>query len=211
MLEFKNVTIRKGNFTLSDINFQLEKGYILGILGKNGAGKTTLLKSMVERGTDYTGEICFEGKDIRKEKEWFLEKCAYIADDNKFFTKKTAMENVELFRVFYEKLDLEKFQTYMKEMEVSCHKKIGAMSRGQFIRFQLAFARARHAQVYLLDEATAGMDPVFRREFYQILRQIVSEEATVLMTTHIQSDIEKNIDYICRLEEGKMRFFGENL
>lgn len=211
MLELKNVTIRKGNFTLSDINFQLENGYILGILGKNGAGKTTLLKSMVERDTDYTGEIRFEGRNIRKEKEWFLEKCAYIADDNKFFTKKTAMENVDLFHVFYEELDLEKFQNYMKEMDVSCHKKIGAMSRGQFIRFQIAFARAHYARLYLLDEATAGMDPVFRREFYQILSQLVAEESTVLMTTHIQSDIEKNIDYICRLEDGKMKFFGENL
>lgn len=210
MLEFRNVTVKRGKFTLSNINFQLEDGYLLGILGKNGAGKTTLLNSMMERHSNYTGNIFYQGIDIQKEPEWFLEKCAYIADDNRFFHKKTAMENIELLGGFYEKMDKEKFKTYMDEMKLSCGQQISAMSRGQFIRFQIAFARAHCARLYLLDEATAGMDPVFRRDFYNILRQILAEEATILMTTHIQSDIDKNMDYICRLEQGKMVSFGEN-
>lgn len=210
MLEFRNVTIKKGKFALSNLNFQLEDGYLLGILGKNGAGKTTLLNTLIDRHSDYTGDIFYQGRDIKKEPEWFLEKCAYIADDNMFFGKKTAMENVELLSGFYEKMDKEKFKTYMDEMELSYRKLVGAMSRGQFIRFQIAFARAHCAKLYLLDEATAGMDPVFRREFYNILRQILAEEATILMTTHIQSDIDRNMDYICRLEQGKMVFFREN-
>lgn len=210
MLEFKNITVKRGKFTLSNINFQLEDGYLLGILGKNGAGKTTLLNSMMERHPNYTGDIFYQGINIKEEPEWFLEKCAYIADDNRFFNKKTAMENVELLSGFYGKMDKEKFKTYMEEMKLSCGKQVGAMSRGQFIRFQIAFARAHHAKLYLLDEATAGMDPVFRREFYNILRQILAEEATILMTTHIQSDIDRNMDYICRLEDGKMVFFQEN-
>lgn len=210
MLEFRNVTVKRGKFTLSNINFQLKDGYLLGILGENGAGKTTLLNSMMERHPNYTGDIFYQGIDIQKEPEWFLEKCAYIADDNRFFNKKTAMENVELLSGFYGKMDKEKFKTYMDEMKLSYRKQVGAMSRGQFIRFQIAFARAHHAKLYLLDEATAGMDPVFRREFYNILRQILAEEATILMTTHIQSDIDRNVDYICRLEHGKMVFFQEN-
>lgn len=210
MLEFRDVTIKRGKFTLSNINFQLEDGYLLGILGKNGAGKTTLLNTLIERHSVYTGDIFYQGRDIKKEPEWFLEKCAYIADNNMFFGKKTAMENVELLSGFYEKMDKEKFKTYMDEMELSYRKLVGAMSRGQFIRFQIAFARAHCAKLYLLDEATAGMDPVFRREFYNILRQILAEEATILMTTHIQSDIDRNMDYICRLEQGKMAFFREN-
>lgn len=210
MLEFRDVTIKRGKFTLSNINFQLEDGYLLGILGKNGAGKTTLLNTLIDRHSDYTGDIFYQGRDIKKEPEWFLEKSAYIADDSMFFGKKTAMENVELLSGFYEKMDKEKFKTYMDEMELSYRKLVGAMSRGQFIRFQIAFARAHCAKLYLLDEATAGMDPVFRREFYNILRQILAEEATILMTTHIQSDIDRNMDYICRLEQGKMAFFREN-
>ncbi len=164
----------------------------------------------MERQPDDKGEIYFQGMDIRKEKEWFLEKCAYIADDNRFFNKRSALENVELLGGFYDKMDKEIFKTYMKEMDIGCGKMVGAMSRGQFIRFQIAFARAHHASLYLLDEATAGMDPVFRREFYHVLRQILTEDATIIMTTHIQSDIDKNMDYICRLEQGKMISFQEN-
>ena len=63
----------------------------------------------------------------------------------------------------------------------------------------------------MLDEATAGMDPVFRKDFYGILREILATEATVLMTTHVQSDINKNMDYVCRLEQGRMVYYEENV
>ena len=124
--------------------------------------------------------------------------------------EKTALKNVEIFEGFYETMDIEKFKTYMKEMNLSYGKKVGQMSRGEFIRFQIAFARARDAKLYLLDEATAGMDPVFRKEFYDMLRQLLAEEATIIMTTHVQSDLNRNMDYICRLEQGKMISYVEN-
>ena len=210
MLEFRNVTRKQGSFCLKDISFQLEEGYLLGILGKNGAGKSTLLNCMLERKGKYQGEIFYQGKNIKEEHEWFLGKCAYIADDNQFFHMKSGAENVDILGGFYEEMDRDKFVQYMREMDLSWRKNIGAMSRGEFIRFQLAFGRAHNARIYLLDEATAGMDPVFRRDFYNILREILAEEAMVIMTTHIQSDINRNMDYICRLEQGQISFYGEN-
>lgn len=210
MLEFCHVTKRQGKFILSDIDFKLEAGYLLGIVGKNGAGKTTLLKSMLLEDESYEGEIFFEGENIKEYRREFLEKAAYVADDNYFLREKTALENVEIFGGFYKEMDIDSFQSYMKQFNLGVGKKIGNMSRGEFIRFQLAFARARKARIYLLDEATAGMDPVFRKEFYGILREILAEEATVLMTTHVQSDLNRNMDYICRLEQGKIVSYVEN-
>lgn len=210
MLEFCHITKRQGKFTLSDINFKLETGYLLGIVGKNGAGKSTLIKCMLQEDCPYTGDIFFQGKNIKNHRKEFLATTAYIADDNKFFMEKSALKNVEIFEGFYETMDIERFKTYMKEMNLSHGKKVGQMSRGEFIRFQIAFARARDAKLYLLDEATAGMDPVFRKEFYDMLRQLLAEEATIIMTTHVQSDLNRNMDYICRLEEGKMISYVEN-
>lgn len=210
MLEFRNVTKKQGKFWLRDINFQLEEGFLLGIVGKNGAGKTTLMKCMLEEKSSYTGNISFQGQDVREYPREFRAKTAYVADENIFLNRKTALENVEILGGFYPEFDVEKFKKFMKEMNLSGGKVVGRMSRGEFIRFQMAFARARNARLYLLDEATAGMDPVFRKDFYGILREILATEATVLMTTHVQSDINKNMDYVCRLEAGRMVYYEEN-
>lgn len=211
MLEFQNVNIKRGEFMLKEISFQLEEGYILGIVGKNGAGKSTLLKSMLEPKKEDTGTILWNGEYVREKREWFLSQCAYIGEDNNFFLKRSASENVTLLSTVYPEVSEEAFFSYMKEMKVSTGTLVGAYSRGQFIRFQMAFARARGAKLYLLDEVTAGMDPVFRREFYQMLREILSEGATILMTTHISTDIQRMADYVLELEEGRMLYFKENL
>lgn len=211
MLEFQHVTKKQGTFELADINFQLEEGFLLGIVGKNGAGKTSMMKCMLEENAGYTGKILFQGQDIKEHRREFMEKTAYVADDNVFLHKKTALENVDILGGFYAEFDKEQFKNYMNEMELSVGKIVGKMSRGEYIRFQIAFARARNARLYLLDEATAGMDPVFRKDFYGILRKILATEATVLMTTHVQSDINKNMDYVCRLESGRMVYYEENL
>lgn len=210
MLEFCHVTKKQGKFTLSDIDFKLEAGYLLGVVGKNGAGKTTLIKTMLLEDQSYEGEIFFEGENIKEHRREFMEKAAYVADDNRFLIEKTALENVEIFGGFYKEMDIDGFKSYMKQFNLGIGKKVGDMSRGEFIRFQLAFARARKARIYLLDEATAGMDPVFRKEFYGVLREILAEEATILMTTHVQSDLNRNMDYICRLEQGKIISYVEN-
>lgn len=210
MLEFRHVTKTQGKFVLRDINFQLEQGYLLGIIGKNGAGKSTLMKCMLEENSNYQGTILFQGEDIRKNPRKFMEQTAYIADDNVFITGKTLKENVELLECFYPEFSMKQFQWDMEEMQVHTGKIVGKLSRGEFIRFQLAFARARNARLYLLDEATAGMDPVFRKEFYSIIREILATEATVVMTTHVQSDLNKNMDYIGCLEQGSMVYYREN-
>lgn len=112
---------------------------------------------------------------------------------------------------FYEQMDFDLFKEYMKQMNLSVNKKVGAMSRGELVKFQIAFGRAHKAKLYLMDEVTAGMDPVFRREFYNMLREMLKEGATILMTTHVESDVNRNMDYICRLEKGRMVTFKENI
>lgn len=211
MLEIKNLERKSGKFVLSGINFSVEEGYLVAVLGPNGAGKSTLFQTIMRPHKKDGGTILWNGRDIRKEREWFLQQTAFLSEDLVFADQMTAMENAKMFGIFYKDFEEQLFATHMKKMGVSPNLKVGAMSRGQLLRFQLAFARARCAKLYLMDEPTAGMDPAFRMEFYQILREILMEEATILMATHIQADVDRNCDYVLRLQEGRQISYEENL
>ena len=87
----------------------------------------------------------------------------------------------------------------------------GKMSRGEKLKFQMAFAMAHGTKLYLLDEVTVGMDPVFRLDFFKILQKVIEkEEAAVLMTSHIMSEIQQKTDYVGILKEGRLLHFGES-
>ena len=212
MLEWKQVTGKGKKFHLSDISFTLEPGYLYGLMGRNGAGKTTLFRYMLEENIPYEGSILYNGRDIRKERSWFVGQTGYVSDDSSFFPMFTAGQNAGMMGPFYDAWEEARFEAAMERMGMKTDAVVGSMSRGEFIRFQLAFAYGHHAGLYLMDEATAGMDPVFRREFFSMVRGLLEdEEATILMTTHLQSDADRNMDYVGVLENGKLDGFRENV
>lgn len=210
MLELKNVSnIEKGGIC-KDISFQLESGFLLGIVGKNGAGKTTLLKTILgDRKSE--GEIVWNGKKTKIHTYKFQQEIAYIGEDAPFLKNEWTETNAQIFQTLYLEFDKEIFYEEMERRKVPCRTHLSELSRGQFFGFQLAFARAHKAQLYLLDEVTAGMDVVFRKDFYQFLRERLEENATILMTTHLQTDIDKVADYVAIMEQGKIARFYENL
>ena len=104
------------------------------------------------------------------------------------------------------------FEEVVSQMGLSIGQNIAHLSRGEYMRFQLAFAMAHSAKLYLIDEATAGMDPIFRKEFFRVLRQIIMDEkASILMITHIEEEIEEKMDYIGVMENGRLISFREAL
>ncbi len=210
LLELEHVSgIGKKKF-LSDISFSLPAGYLMGLAGKNGAGKTTLLECMVSRKKQYSGTIRLNGEDIRADYGKTMQQIGFVSEENPFLLDYTARQNGEIFGMAYEKWDMEIFLAQMNRMGVATGQKVGKLSRGEFIKFQTAFAMAHGSVLYLLDEATAGMDPVFRREFFGILHEIIgTEQASVLMTSHIETEISQKMDYVAILEEGKLVSFGE--
>lgn len=210
ILEFEHVTGNGKNFRLSDINFALPPGYIMGIAGKNGAGKTTLFDYIVNPRQQYNGTIRVGGEDIRKNHAGSMQQIGFVSDKNEFLLDRTAKQNAEIFSIAYENWDMELFLETMKKMELSPHKVVGKMSRGETMKFQTAFAMAHGSILYLLDEVTAGMDPVFRMDFFKILHEIIeAEQASVVMTSHIEAEMNRKMDYVGILEEGKLISFGE--
>lgn len=206
LLEFKNVTGTSKKYALQDINFTLEAGYIMGLAGKNGAGKTTLFDYIMNPKQQYTGEIKIEGVNIRDNHYLMMNRIGLISDKNTgFFAEKTAKENIELLGQFYENWDDTVFFKAMQKMNLSVGKVVGRMSRGETFKFQTAFAMAHKPALYLIDEATAGMDPVFRIDYFKMLQEIIAEEtASILMTSHIEDEIKRKMDYVGIMENGKL-------
>lgn len=211
MLEFVHVTGRARKFHLEDVNFSLPAGYLMGLAGKNGAGKTTLMDYIMNPRQCYRGTIRMDGVDIRSDHRAVLEKIGFVSDKNSFLTECSARQNAQVLGNLYEQFNMDLFSETMKKMELSEGKAVGKMSRGEQMRFQMAFAMAHGTRLYLLDEATAGMDPVFRVDFFKVLHEVIAEEqASVLMATHLAEELERKVDYVGILESGRLISFGEN-
>lgn len=214
VLEFQNVTGTGRGFGLKDITFSAEGGYLIGIAGKNGAGKTTLLHYIADREKRYTGSIRFQGQELHENHTELLNQIAFVADEAPFFKLYTGRQNIKILAPLYGTWSHGLFA----QAEETMRQSMGAglkldtpltkLSRGEYLRFQMAFAMAHQTKLYLLDEVTAGMDPVFRREFFRLLHRILEQEDTsVLMTTHIEEELEKKVDYVGMLEDGRLTSF----
>lgn len=207
-LKFENVSGKKKKFLIKNISFWVKNGYITGLIGHNGAGKTTLFHYIMDVDEKYDGIISVDGKNIRSNHSKFMNQIAYISDLPDFFQKKTAIENARLCKPLYEDFSIEIFTDEMKKMQLSLNRELQNMSRGEYLKFQMAFAMAHGTKLYLLDEVTAGMDPVFRKDFFRILKSLLlDEEVAILMSTHIEDEIVKHMDYVAELKMGELISF----
>ncbi len=209
LLKLEHVSGKKSKgFVLSDISFSLPAGYIMGIAGKNGAGKTTLIDYIINPAKQYTGSMTLLGKEIHDNSPFMRNKIGLVSDNNPFFLERSAKQNAKLTGGLYDNWDMQLFFEAMDRMELSPSKVVGKMSRGERMRFQMAYAMAHQPVLYLLDEVTAGMDPVFRIDFFRVLQQVIAtEQASVLMTSHIEEELSRKMDYVGVLEHGRLISF----
>lgn len=202
---FQNVDYCRKKFVLQKILFEVKEGYITALVGKNGSGKTTLFHMLLDQKADYKGTILADGMDWRQNRTKLLNKVGFVSDEQKFFMERSALENAEMLQYLYDQFSMEIFQEHMNRMGVPVGSLLKNMSRGEYIKYQLAFAAAHYSQLYLLDEATAGMDVVFKKDFFRMLHELlVDEHCAVLMSTHILDDIKKHMDYIVQIEDGRI-------
>ncbi|MBO5165464.1 MAG: ABC transporter ATP-binding protein [Lachnospiraceae bacterium] len=209
-LSFEKVSGTGKKAFLQKISFTVKEGYITGLIGANGAGKTTLFHTVMDENAKYEGVIRIDGQDIKECRETIMNRIGFISEEQQFFMDKTAGENVKLYAGVYDVFKEEVFSKFMHRMGLSPGKTVGKMSRGEYLKFQVAFAMAHDSKLFLLDEVTAGMDPVFKKEFFKILHEIVQDETVaVLMSTHIKEEVDMHMDYVARLECGHLVSFKE--
>ncbi len=212
VLAFENVNGKSRRFALKDVSFSLEPGFIYAVAGENGAGKSTLMRYILSEKKLYSGSIKFEDEDISGRHDSLMNEIGFVSDENTFFNERSAIQNAELLGGFYEGFDMGLYKETLKIMGVKKESTYFKMSRGEKIKMQLAFAMAHRPKLYLLDEATAGLDPVYRIEFFNVFRRMLAEdEITVLMSSHNMTEIEKNTDYVAIMKDGRLGGFNESI
>ena len=198
-------------FVLKDVNLTLQPGYIMGLIGVNGTGKTTLIQTILNLYKKDAGDVYVNGYSMEEQEREAKDQVGFVLDKNVFEESLSVWKNAKLFGKLYSRFDEEVFRECCERFQVPLNQKVGKLSTGYQVRFQLAFALAHKPRLLLLDEPTAGMDPIFRKEFYRLLRQQLEVlDCSVIMSSHLEDDIRKEFDYIGQFEHGEFTSFYEN-
>lgn len=210
MLELKNVCKDYQGFSVRNVNFTLPRGYIMGFIGPNGSGKSTTIKMIMNLVKRNSGEIHIFGKDNQKHEKEIKQNIGFVYDENHYYEDLTCEQMKHIIAPFYKKWDEAQYESYMERLQVPKHKKIKQLSKGMKMKYAIAMALSHHAELIIMDEPTAGLDPVVRSELLDILQEVVmEEEISVLFSTHITTDLESIADYITFINEGEIVFTGE--
>lgn len=204
-LEVENVSKNYEGFTLDKVSFSIEKGMVMGLVGENGAGKTTLIKLILNAMDRNEGSIRIFGMDNIKEEVEAKERIGYVSDEDFLLVNSNIKKYAKAFAHVYKNWDQELFEKYARMWKLPAKKKFSEYSKGMKTKAMLALALAHHPDMLILDEPTAGLDPVARIEVLDILREIVEEgERAVLFSTHITGDLDKIADSVTLLIDGKV-------
>src|SRR5574344_2042639 len=186
---------------LKDINLKIPRGKIIGLLGKNGTGKSTLIKLINDLLTPTSGEILINGeKPGVKSKEII----SYLPERTYLDKEMTIKQVIKYFEEFYKNFDTPKAIKLLKDLNLDINTKISKMSKGMQEKLQLILVMSREAELYILDEPLGGVDPATRDYILDTILANFSEGASVIISTHLISDIEKILDEVIFIDKGKI-------
>ena len=202
LLECKNVCKSYGKKeVLKDINLKLPKGKIVGLLGKNGSGKTTLIKAINGLLSLDKGSVLIDGKMVGVESKKLI---SYLPERNYLNVHKRVKDIIDYFSDFYEDFDKDKAYRLLDNLNIQADDKLSVMSKGMREKVQLVLVMSRRAKLYILDEPMGGVDPATRDYILDTILNNFDDGATILMSTHLISDIERVLDEVIFIDDGKI-------
>ena len=202
ILECQRLTKRYGNFfALSDLSFTLERGQIIGLLGPNGSGKTTLIKLINGLLVPSDGQIAVNGCAPGVESKKIV---SYLPDRDCLPSQIRVKDALTLYSDFYSDFSMERAAQMLDALEIDRHSRLSALSKGTKEKVQLILVMSRDAQLYVLDEPIGGVDPAARDYILRTILTNYSENATILISTHLISDIENVLDHVLFLKAGHL-------
>lgn len=205
IIEINGLSKNYKGFSLKDVSFSIEQGTVMGLIGQNGAGKTTIIKLIMNMFDRDGGTVKVCGMDNIEEEISVKNKIGYVADESYFFVNTTAKKIAGVCSAAYDNWDGEKFSELLKKWKIDEKKKVAALSKGTQTKLMLAAALCHGAELLILDEPTAGLDPVARIEILDMLREFVADgKRSVLFSTHITGDLDKIADVITLVIDGKI-------
>ena len=202
LLECKNLSKSFDNKKiLKDVNLIIPRGKIVGLLGKNGQGKTTLIKLINDLLTPTSGEVLIEGLHPGVESKKII---SYLPERTYLDKEMKIIDTLNYFNEFYDNFNIEKAKKLLKDLDLDINSKISKMSKGMQEKLQLILVMSREADLYILDEPLGGVDPATRDYILDTILSNFKEGSSVIISTHLISDIERILDEVIFIDKGKI-------
>lgn len=200
LLEIKGLSKSFGEKEiLKDVNLTITSGKIVGLLGKNGAGKTTIIKLINDLLTPSSGEIFIKGNKVGVESKKII---SYLPERTYLNKQMKVSEVIEYFKDFYENFDADKAKKLLEDLDLDINEHLAKMSKGMQEKVQLVLVMSRKADLYILDEPLGGVDPATRDYILDTILSNFNENASVIISTHLISDIERILDEVVFIDKG---------
>ena len=207
LLEYKNLNKSYGDKQiLKDINLSILEGKIIGLLGRNGAGKTTLIKLANGLLTPTSGEVLVKGQPVGVSSKSII---SYLPERTYLDKTMTIKETLKFFADFYDNFSTKKAQKLLKDLDLDVDTRLSKLSKGMQEKVQLALVMSRKAKLYILDEPLGGVDPASRDYILDTILRNFDEGASMIISTHLISDVEKILDEVIFLDEGEIKLTAD--
>lgn len=202
LVEFKDLSKNFGTKeVLKKINLKIEKGKIYGLLGPNGSGKTTMIKIINDLLPPSSGEILIQGKEPGIESKKII---SYLPERTYLNMNMKVIELIQFFKDFYQDFDEEKAVQLLEKLKINKQDKLKNMSKGTKEKVQLIMVMSRKADLYILDEPIGGVDPASRDYILETILTNFNEGSSIIICTHLIADIEKILDQVIFINQGKI-------
>ena len=209
-LEIQGVTKRYPKFCLDHVSFSIPEGCIVGLIGENGAGKTTLMKIILQFIRKNEGQVKILGRDTEKGLGELKEDLGIVLDEGEFPGCFTCKDVNRMMKKVYKNWQEDRFEELARRFDLPMDREVKALSKGNKMKLRLFAALAHDPKLLILDEATSGLDPVARDDLLDLLNEFTRDERhSILISSHIVTDLEKICDYIAFLHKGKLVFVQE--
>lgn len=205
VLEVRNLSKKYNGFELKNINLELPKGMIMGLIGENGAGKSTTIKSILNIIDRDCGEIKIFNLDNKENEKQVKEEIGVVLDDSFLSDYLNPVDINKIMKNIYVNWDENLYFKYIEEFKLPKNKMTKEYSSGMKMKLKIAMALSHHPKLLILDEPTSGLDPVARNEILDIFQDFIQdEENSILVSSHITSDLERVADYITFINNGEI-------
>ena len=202
LIETKDLSKRFDNKIILDkINIKIPSGKIVGLLGKNGAGKSTLIKLINDLLIPTSGEILIKGNKVGVESKKVI---SYLPERTYLNKNMRVLEVIKYFKDFYDDFNVDKAEKLLKDLDLDINTKLTKMSKGMLEKVQLVLVMSREADLYILDEPLGGVDPATRDYILDTILSNFNEGASVIISTHLIADIERILDEVIFVDQGKI-------
>lgn len=206
ILEVRNLTKQYADFTLDHVSFSIPKGTIMGLIGENGAGKSTTINAILDLIHKDDGTVTFWGQELSSAKQ-LKEDIGVVFDGINFYETLTAAKVGKISQTAYKQWDDRLYREYLNRFQLPADKEIKTFSKGMKMKLCIAVALAHKPKLLILDEATSGLDPVMRDDILDVFLEFVQdEEHSIMISSHITTDLEKVADTITFIHQGKVLF-----